>query len=205
MIIELPRHCPLASRATALISAAMKEIREFSCLLCFALVFAVGLSQVVRAAEKENAKEKLIEMFDDWGAQTFREGKKTGCSMWSQPIKDVGKYKKRGAIYAYITHRPWEKRVNEVSFAAGYRFKKDSTVRVRIGGEKFKLFTNGETAWGHTAKDDNALIAAMRRGNTMVVFGISRRGTQTTDTYSLKGFSKAYNAINKACRIKQKK
>lgn len=154
------------------------------------------------AAVPAQAADKVLGLYGDWGAQTFSEGKNTGCSMWSQPTKDVGKYSQRGAIYAYITHRPWDKRLNEVSISAGYDYKKDSTVQVRIGGQKFTLFTDGETAWSRSPKDDKSLVDAMRRGNSMIVSGVSGRGTQTTDTYSLTGFTKAYEAINKACNVK---
>lgn len=148
------------------------------------------------------AADKVLGLYGDWGAQTFAEGKNTGCSMWSQPTKDEGKYKQRGPIYAYVTHRPWDKRVNEVSISAGYAYKKDSTVQVRIGGEKFTLFTDGETAWSRSPKEDKQLVDAMKRGNAMVVIGTSSKGTQTTDNYSLNGFGKAYEAIGKACKVK---
>jgi hypothetical protein len=75
-------------------------------------------------------------------------------------------------------------------------------VQVRIGSEKFTLFTDGETAWSRSPKDDKQLVDAMRRGNSMVIVGMSSKGTQTTDTYSLTGFSKAYEAIGKACNVK---
>jgi hypothetical protein len=39
----------------------------------------------------------------------------------------------------------------------------------------------------------------MRAGSRLVAKGTSNRDTLTTDTYSLTGFSAAYNAINKAC------
>jgi len=39
----------------------------------------------------------------------------------------------------------------------------------------------------------------MRAGLTMVVKGTSSRGTLTTDTYSLRGFTAAYDAMQKAC------
>ena len=159
-------------------------------------VFAGSLAAVAFA------KDKVLGLYGDWGAQTFTEGKNVGCSIWSQPIRDEGKYKKRGAIYAYVTHRPWDKRLNEVSFAAGYTYKKDSAVRVRIGGERFTLFTDGSAAWTRSPADDKALIGAMRRGNSMIVTGMSSRGTQTTDTYSLKGFTKAYGRIERACKVK---
>ena len=160
-------------------------------------LFALGLMLAPAAW----AEDKVLGVFGDWGAQTFTEAGKTGCSIWSKPTKEEGKYKKRGAIYAYVTHRPWEKRLNEVSIAAGYTFKKGSTVRVGIGGQKFALFTDGDTAWSRTPKEDKALVAAMKRGNSMVVNGRSSRGTQTTDTYSLTGFTKAYETMSKACKV----
>lgn len=174
----------------------MTVLRRLSIATLLAPVILFG------ALASAGAADKVLGLFGDWGAQTFSEGKNTGCSMWSQPTKDEGKYSKRGAIYAYITHRPWDKRVNEVSISAGYAYKKDSTVQVRIGGQKFTLFTDGETAWSRSPKEDKALVDAMKRGNTMIVSGVSGRGTQTTDTYSLTGFTKAYEAINKACNIK---
>jgi hypothetical protein len=39
----------------------------------------------------------------------------------------------------------------------------------------------------------------MQSGSQMIVTGISGRGAKTSDTYSLLGFTAAYNAINKAC------
>jgi hypothetical protein len=174
----------------------MNVLGRYSLPSLFVLSFAFGAAGTAAAADK------VLGLYGDWGAQTFSEGKNTGCSMWSQPTKGEGKYKQRGAVYAYVTHRPWDKRLNEVSFATGYTFKKDSTVQVRIGSEKFTLFTDGETAWSRSPKDDKKLVDAMRRGNAMIVVGVSSKGTQTTDTYSLAGFSKAYEAIGKACNVK---
>lgn len=148
------------------------------------------------------AADKVLGLFGDWGAQTFSEDKHTGCSIWSQPTKDKGDYSKRGPIYAYVTHRPWDKRLNEVSFSAGYTYKKESTVQVLIGGQKFTLFTDGETAWSRSSKDDKALVDAMKRGSSMTVTGFSSRGTKTTDSYSLTGFTKAFDTIGKACHVK---
>jgi hypothetical protein len=170
----------------------MKALRRSSIAFFFSFCVIAGAA----------AADKVLGLYGDWGAQTFTGGKNTGCSMWSQPTKDEGKYKQRGPIYAYVTHRPWDKRVNEVSISAGYAYKKDSTVQVRIGGEKFTLFTDGETAWSRSPKEDKQLVDAMKRGNAMVVTGTSSKGTQTTDSYSLNGFGKAYEAIAKACKVK---
>jgi hypothetical protein len=42
----------------------------------------------------------------------------------------------------------------------------------------------------------------MVKGSTLVVRGTSSSGVATTDTFSLKGFGAAYQAIGKACNIK---
>ena len=55
-------------------------------------------------------------------------------------------------------------------------------------------------AWAEDEEKDDLLIQAMKRGTTMVVKGISSRGTKTKDTYSLKGFTASYEAINKVCK-----
>ena len=71
-----------------------------------------------------------------------------------------------------------------------------------IDRQRFVLFTDRETAWSRDAKSDTALVKAMMRGRRMRVRGTSARGTVTTDTYSLLGFTKAYRAIGKACGVR---
>lgn len=169
----------------------------------YAILAAVGLfaCPATSTAAQKTALEKSEPLgeFGDWRAQVFMENGELVCTAWTQPIKDTGKYKTRGAIYLYITHRPATKRFNVVQIVTGYRYKKGSEVHVRIGGETFKLFTDFDTAWARTPAIDRKIVAAMRRGNSMIVTGISSRGTDTTDTYSLKGVSDAHDAINVAC------
>ena len=119
--------------------------------------------------------------------------------MASQPKKAEGDYKKRGDVYAIVTHRPSEKRRDEVSIVAGYAYKEGSAVTVVIGEQTFEMFTQGDGAWAKDQAGDDALVKAMIKGRGMVVTGMSGRGTETTDTFSLDGFTKAYQAINEAC------
>jgi len=144
---------------------------------------------------------KRLGDFGDWNAYTFTEKGKVACYMASMPKKSEGKYKKRGDVFAIVTHRPSEKRRDVVSVVAGYTYQKDSWVRVVIGTDTFRLFTQDDGAWAPDHEKDTALVAAMIKGRSMVVEGTSSRGTKTTDTYSLNGFTKAYQAINKACGL----
>jgi len=123
------------------------------------------------------------------------------CYMASQPKTAVGNYTKRGDIFALITHRPSEKTKNVFSYMTGYSYKADSSVSLDVSGRKFTLFTQGDTAWAADAAADNSITAAIKAGSTMIVKGTSSRGTETTDTFGLKGSSKAYQEISKECNI----
>lgn len=165
----------------------------------FGLVFvALGLGLAFPAGAQGIQR---VGVFEDWSAFQFTEDGKVACYMASQPKKAEGNYKKRGDVYAIVTHRPGEKRRDEVSIVAGYTYKKDSWVEVSIGDQKFRLFTQGDGAWAPDKGADKALVGAMIKGRTMVVKGTSSRGTLTTDTYSLSGFTRAYQAINEACGL----
>ncbi len=137
----------------------------------------------------------------DWSAFRYKEDGETVCYMASSPKKAEGDYSQRGDIFAIVTHRPASNRVGEVSISAGYTYKDKSSVRLKIGSKSWDLFTDGSSAWAPTATEDKAIITAMRAGSSMVVKGTSARGTLTTDTYSLLGFSKALGAIDEACGL----
>jgi len=142
----------------------------------------------------------LIGDYDDWSAYTFKEGNKTVCYMASTPKRDEGNYTKRGDIYAVVTHRPAEKSFDVVNFVAGYTLKANAPFTVKIGRETFtKFFTEDDKSWTLNDDEDAKLVKAMKRGERMIVEATSNRGTKTKDTYSLKGFAKAYKAINAKC------
>ncbi len=139
--------------------------------------------------------------YGDWTAYSYKEGKNLVCYIASTPKKDEGNYKKRGDIYAVVTHRPTDKTYDVVNFVAGYDYKKGSEVVVKIGTTTFhNLFTNGDNAWAPDVSTDKKLVQEMKRGQRMIVEGISSRGTKTKDTYSLTGFTNAYRAISAKCK-----
>lgn len=152
-----------------------------------------------------NAAEmpKLLGEYGDWSTWTYNDRGNLMCYMTSTPKKDEGNYTKRGDIYAIITHRPAEKSFDEVSFVAGYQFDTKAPFVVKIGDKTFKnTFTEGGKAWMVSNAEDRNIIASMKRGERMIVDGKSSRGTATKDTYSLKGFTSAYQAISAKCKKK---
>jgi len=88
-----------------------------------------------------------------------------------------------------------------INFQTGYTFKQGTSAIITIGDDNFSLFTEGSDGWAKDGATDKAIVNAMIRGAQMMIKGTSSRGTKTTDTFSLKGFTAAYKAASKACKI----
>ena len=162
----------------------------------------MGLALACAAAPSHAADPRELGTFGKWSAYVFTEGGNKVCYMASEPDKAEGNYTRRGKVYALITHRPAEGTKNVFSYITGYPYKAGSEVTVKIDSNSFTLFTQDETAWAPDATTDNKLSTAIRKGSKMVVKGRSKRGTLTTDTYSLKGSAAAHDAISKECGVR---
>jgi hypothetical protein len=169
----------------------------------FALpVFAVWLAGMLFGPPAHAQNPTPIGTYGNWQALTFQEQGKPGCYVIAEPDRKEGAYTSRGKVYALVTHRPTDKRFNVFTIIAGYSYKEGSEVKLEIGSEEFALSTDADMAWA-TDEDDPKIVEALKRGEGMVVRGVSSRGTDTSDTYSLIGFTKAYNAISEACGLTQ--
>jgi invasion protein IalB len=161
-------------------------------------VFLAGFV-VFAAAPVQSAGVKSAQVFKDWSVHVAGKKKKKICYLHGEPKKSTGKYKRRGPTYLQVTQRVADGARNEVSITAGYSYKKGSAVTVKFDDKNFSMFTDGSTAWSRDARGDAALVKAMRAGKSMIVTGVSGRGTATKDRYSLAGFTAAHKAINKSC------
>ncbi len=105
----------------------------------------------------------------------------------------------RGDIYMFVSFWPESDQLGEVSFMGGYPFADGSTVALTVGDSEFELFTDGDIAWAASPEDDRRIATAMKRGVEATVVGMSSRGTRTSDTFSLMGFTAAYEDALKRC------
>ncbi|SNT76016.1 invasion associated locus B family protein [Paracoccus seriniphilus] len=173
------------------------KIITLRAMAAIAVMSAAGLSGAV-AQESTN----VVATEGDW--TVFAASNPKECWAVSPPKSTLntrnGKEVEvmRGDIRLYVAYRAGQN--GEVSFTGGYPFAPDSTVEVDVGGQKFDLFTEGESAWTGSPNEDSKLIAALRAGVTAVVTGRSARGTTTKDTFSLTGVTAATNAAKARCQ-----
>ena len=118
------------------------------------------------------------------------------CFIGSAPVEtDLPESKQRGITYILV-YRINKSKDTIVQIAAGYPYKKDQNVDVTIDNVQFDFYSDDDTAWSN---DDNKVIFAMKKGIKLTVNGESSRGTKTTDIYTLKGFTAAYNQLFNDC------
>lgn len=138
--------------------------------------------------------------FGDWEVFSLAAAQSKMCYAASRPRTVAPEGARRGNVYMLVTHKPAENVRHEVSIYVGYPLAEGSSVEARIdGGATYVLFTHGRSAWAPDAPTDKAISAAMAAGSTLTVKGTSARGTETTDTYSLKGFTAALAKMEGAC------
>ena len=157
------------------------------------LILALGIAQ---AAAQEPS---LVKTFEKWSVYTVQGSGGKTCFMASDPSNQDGNFKTRDAPSLMVARLPGRPPAEQVSMQPGYTFQAGSKVNARIDGRPFQMFTQGGHAWAQTAGDDRAMIDAMRRGSRISLRGTSTRGTYSEDTYSLAGFTAAFEAMRNAC------
>ncbi|MEO5337764.1 MAG: invasion associated locus B family protein [Magnetospirillum sp. WYHS-4] len=145
------------------------------------------------------AAAKHVGAFETWNVFTTTEGGKKICYMASHPTKSDNSPAKRADAMVLITHYPADKVFNEVAVQTGFAVKEGQDVDALIGGASFKLFFKDGAGWNRDASGDKAMVQSMRSGNSLIAKAIPVTGKLVEDTYSLKGFGAAHDALNKAC------
>jgi len=148
-----------------------------------------------------NAEESLkkIGKFKDWESFILSQDQDKICFAQSVPLIRAPKTYKRDPSRLFVTFRPKENIKNEISVTNGYEFKPEAPVSAKSGKKVYDLFSKGRYAWVIDNQDELKLIRTMKKASRLMIVGNSDKGNQTTDHYSMMGFTKAYNSAKKSC------
>jgi hypothetical protein len=160
--------------------------------------FALATAALLEPATAQ--EPTLLGEFGDWAAYTYTSGQGKVCYAVSIPQSSEPTGVNRDPVFFLISHFPKQGVRNEVSTIIGYPFRKESTAQLTIGDSKFDLFTSGDGAWADSAAKDREIVEALKKGSKMNLEGISWRGTNTKDNYSLEGVSAAVEKIDQSCQ-----
>ena len=154
------------------------------------------------AAAAGGAEPTLIGQFGTWGAYTASPNGKKVCFALAKPSssKTNPPNRPRDPAYAFISTRPAEKVVNEVSIMIGYTVKPGSESTLQVGGGTYAMYTQGDGLWIKNAAEEERMVEAMRKSADLTVKAVSAKGTETIDSFSLKGLAQALDRLGQDCR-----
>jgi hypothetical protein len=142
--------------------------------------------------------QKFHDQYIDWASFSNEQGTKSLCYVVAIPMSRSGSSQNRGESYFLVTKT--KDKLPEISISSGYYYQKDSEVELSFGLRKFNMLTYKSQAWTYEIDDDIEVIKAMRTSDDVVVKSISDQNKVSFDTYSLVGFSKAYEDLQNNCK-----
>lgn len=158
--------------------------------------------EAAATAAAGGAEPSLIGQYGQWGAYTATPNGRKVCFALAKPTssKTNPPNRPRDPAYAFVSTRPAEKVVNEVSIMIGYTLKPGSESSLEVGGSAYAMYTQGDGLWIKNAAEEEQMVSAMRKSAEATVKGVSAKGTETTDVFSLKGLSQALDRVAQDCK-----
>ena len=143
---------------------------------------------------------KKIGKYKDWETLVYvSDNAEKVCFAQSKPVLQSPKKKIREARL-FVSFRPKDKILDEVSSTSGYEYNNQNTVTAKSGKNQYKFDIKQENfAWISDNKIEKKIIKVMKKASRIMITGFNKSGSQTIDHYSLMGFTKAYNAAKKSC------
>jgi|TARA_B100000929_G_scaffold274082_1_gene246942 hypothetical protein len=142
---------------------------------------------------------KKIGKFKDWETMILKNDSELVCFTQTRPVLQSPKNNPREARL-FVTFRPNEKIIDEISITSGYEFNNKNSVIAKSGKSKYKFdIFQDNFAWMADNKKEKKMIKTMKKGSRIMITGYNQKGSQTIDHYSLLGFTKAYTAAKKNC------
>lgn len=123
------------------------------------------------------AEPALIGQYGTWGAYTATPNGRKVCFALAKPSssKTNPPNRPRDPAYAFVSTRPAEKVVNEVSIMIGYALKPGSESSLEVGGSAYAMYTQGDGLWIKNAAEEEQMVSAMRKSAEVTVKGVSAR------------------------------
>ena len=162
------------------------------------ILLVILFSSFFNVANTEDSLKSLGK-FKDWESFVLLQDGNKICFAQSKPVIRAPKKLKRNPSRLFVSFRPNENIKNEISVTNGYEFKIKSPVSAKSGKKSYDLFSKGNFAWVVERKDEIKLISTMKKASRLMIIGNSSKDEQSTDHYSMMGFTKAYNSAKKSC------
>jgi len=136
--------------------------------------------------------------YKNWESFVAETDKGKICFAQTMPTKRAPAAIKRDKSKLFVTFRPSENINDEISITSGHVYK-SSTVTAKSGKRSYSFFSKENFAWILDDQEEKKFIQLMKKATDVIVKARTVKGAETTDHYSMMGFTKAYNTAKKNC------
>ena len=136
--------------------------------------------------------------YKNWESFTAQTDKGKICFAQTIPTKRAPASIKREKSKLFVTFRPTEDINDEISITSGHDYK-SSSVTASSGKKRYSFFSQKNFAWLLDDQEEEKFIKLMKKATDLIIKARTMKGAETTDHYSMMGFTKAYNTAKKTC------
>ena len=159
----------------------------------FTLLFLITFAfQASAKTPKSSGKYK------NWESFSVETDNGKVCFAQSIPVKRAPSSIERDQSRLFVTFRPSANVKDEISLTSGHVYKTSSVVAAS-GKNNYNFFSQNNFAWLLDEKEEQNFIKLMKRATNLIIKARTDKGAETTDHYSMMGFTKAYNTAKKIC------
>jgi invasion protein IalB len=155
---------------------------------------AAALLLALPAAAQPRPAPERLGAFQSWTAATHQESGRKVCYAFTRAMRSEGAPPNRGATTLTVTHRPGGR--DQVAVSVGFALARGADSVMAVGTQEFRSYAVVQSS--AFFQDGAQLIAAFRAGREALTRTPGPRGN-VTDTFSLVGFTAAYDAISREC------
>ena len=167
-----------------------------------ALAVLLPMAATAQTARPPQGPQRLG-AFGNWTAATYQEAGQKVCYAFTRAARSEGGGTRENVMLT-VTHRPQGR--DQVAANLGHAFPREGAraqteVEGSVGANDLRFYGAGNNAF---AQNGPAAVAAFRNGRDLELKGpgAQNRG-RTTDTFSLAGFTAAYDAISRDCPVRR--
>ena len=165
--------------------------------MCFKKLLIVSLTLLLASNVYANTPMSTGK-YKNWESFSMKTDKGKICFAQTVPTKRAPSSIKRDNSRLFVTFRPSENIKDEISLTSGHDYK-TSTVTAKTGKNSFAFFSQNNFAWLLDKQEEKSFVKTMKRATDLIVKARTTKGAETTDHYSMMGFTKPYNTAKKTC------
>ena len=163
--------------------------------LLLAAVSTLSAIGVAAAAEQP----KAVATYSDWSVFVRDDNGDKVCFAATEAKDKSPKSVKHGDVFFLVASWKSGAATEQPSLMTGYNLSAKPEPILRVGADKWEMYTSENEGFIEAGDDEQRLIKAMRRGADMRISAVSQRGTATSYIISLRGVTAALERVKREC------